>query len=261
MTYAPPRPPPPFSRSSSRACRPRAAPRRAAADVAPVPREVAGARDIGRLDGGVRLDRVMLVLPRRDPDGPRAPPRRPARPRVSRLSPLAFARRVRAAFRRLGGGRRRARGLAHEPRPRSGGRAGRARRARLLGTRGRRGGRFRHRASRGLRRGQGPDRERAAAAASARSRPAGHGRALASLVPAPPPPRAPGARVHGSRAGHSLAPADFTAIYNVDALAAAGINGSRPNDRPPRADERQRRGHDDSSASTSACPRTTRWSS
>ncbi len=26
--------------------------------------------------------------------------------------------------------------------------------------------------------------------------------------------------------GHSLAPADFTAIYNVDALAAAGINGS-----------------------------------
>jgi pseudomonalisin len=38
-------------------------------DVAPVPREVARAADVGRLDGDARISRAVLVLPVRDPAG------------------------------------------------------------------------------------------------------------------------------------------------------------------------------------------------
>ena len=69
--------------------------------VGTVPREVSGARDIARLDGGIRIDRVILVLPRRDPDGLArllADQHDPASPDFHRwLSPADFERRFGAS--------------------------------------------------------------------------------------------------------------------------------------------------------------------
>jgi pseudomonalisin len=70
-------------------------------DVGAVPREVAGAREIARLDGETRLDRVLLVLPRRDPEGLArllANQQDPASPGFrSWLSPAEFERRFGAS--------------------------------------------------------------------------------------------------------------------------------------------------------------------
>jgi hypothetical protein len=71
--------------------------------VGSVPREVAGASDVARLDGDVRLDRVILVLPRRDPEGLArllADQHDPASPDYHRwLSPAEFERRFGASDR------------------------------------------------------------------------------------------------------------------------------------------------------------------
>ena len=78
-----------------------ARPREALSEVGSVPREVAGALDIARLDGDVRLDRVILVLPRRDPDDLArllADQGDPASPDYHRwLSPAEFERRFGAS--------------------------------------------------------------------------------------------------------------------------------------------------------------------
>ena len=74
-----------------------AQPDEAFSNVGSVPPEVAGARDIARLDGSVRLGRVILVLPRRDPDGLArllAGQQDPASPDFHRwLSPADFEKR------------------------------------------------------------------------------------------------------------------------------------------------------------------------
>ena len=70
-------------------------------NVGSVPREVAGARDIARLEGSVRLDRVILVLLQRDAAGLArllAEQHDPASPDFHRwLSPAEFERRFGAS--------------------------------------------------------------------------------------------------------------------------------------------------------------------
>jgi pseudomonalisin len=69
--------------------------------VGAVPRELAAAREIARVDGEARLDRLMLVLPRRDPEGLArllASQQDPASPEFHRwLSPAEFERRFGAS--------------------------------------------------------------------------------------------------------------------------------------------------------------------
>jgi len=194
------------------------------ADVGTVPHEAAGARDIGRLDGEARLERVILVLPPRDPAGLArilAGQHDPASPDFHRwLSPAEFEQRfgasdgdVAALVTWLTG-----HGLEVEDAP--------AGRAALVFS------------------GRVADVEAAfdteihEVLADGRVR-------IANLKP----PRLPAdlaRRVAGvlslhsfvrrhsfarvmsanlSSGDHALAPADFTAIYGVDPLAASGVNG------------------------------------
>ena len=208
------------------------------ADVAPAPREVTGAHDVGRLDGDVRIARAILVLPSRDPAGRRPLPRGAAGSGLARFPAMADAGGVRGPVRRPGGRRR------GPPRPPRGARP-----------RGR--GRPRGRSAL-LFSGRAADVERAfdtelrevfvnggvhvanvrpaRLPATLAARTAGllslnnfaRRRALAHRAPS----------YTDFSGGHSLAPADFSTIYGVDALAAAdqrrGTEG-----RGRRTDERQ----------------------
>jgi pseudomonalisin len=194
-------------------------------NVGAVPREVAGAHDIARLDGETRLDRVLLVLPRRDPESLAAllaDLQDPASPNYRRwLAPFEFERRFGASDEDVAAldAWLTSHGLEVENAP-----AGRA----ALVFSGRAAdvesafdtelhelfadGRVRIANVRPARLPLGLAR-RVVGILSLHSFPRRH--PLARRVPA---------FTSGSK--HSLAPADFTAIYNVDALLAAGINGS-----------------------------------
>jgi hypothetical protein len=194
-------------------------------NVGVVPREVAGARDIARLDGSVRLDRVILVLPRRDPDGLArllADQHDPASLDFHRwLSPAEFERRFGASDEDVSALEDwlTRNGLEAEDAP--------AGRAALVFS------------------GRAADMERAfdtelhEVFADGKVRianvrpprlPLGLARRVTGVLSLHSfPRRHPLARrkpANTSASSHFLAPADFTSIYNVDALAAAGINGS-----------------------------------
>jgi pseudomonalisin len=194
-------------------------------NVGSVPREVTGAYDVSRLDGEARLNRVILVLRGRDADGLArllADQHTPASPDFRRwLSPAAFERRFGPSDEDVAAleGWLTRHGLEVEEAP-----AGRA----ALVFSGRAAdlevafdtelrevfadGRIRITNVR-------PPRlpldlaRRVSGVLSLHSFPRRH--PLATLRPATT-----------SGSNHSLSPADFTAIYDVDALAAAGLNGS-----------------------------------
>ncbi|MFI5118782.1 MAG: protease pro-enzyme activation domain-containing protein [Thermoanaerobaculia bacterium] len=196
-----------------------------AAAVGTVPREVAGSVDIARLDGDVRLERVILVLPRRDPAGLTrllADQHDPASPDFHRwLSPADFERRFGASDEDIAAVANwlTSHGLEVEDVP-----AGRA--ALVLS-------------------GRAADVEVAFDTELHQLYADGRVRIANVRPPRLPldlarrvtgvlslhsfPRRHPLARprpANTSLGRHSLAPADFTAIYDVDALAAAGLNGS-----------------------------------
>ncbi|HSB63376.1 MAG TPA: S53 family peptidase, partial [Thermoanaerobaculia bacterium] len=194
-------------------------------NVGSVPREVASARDISRLDGDVRLDRVILVLPRRDPDGLArllANQQDPASQDFHRwLSPAEFERRFGASDGDVAALEDwlESHGLEVEDVP--------AGRAALVFS------------------GRAADVERAFD--TELHQVFAEGRVRIANVRPPRLPLDLARRVSGvlslhsfrrrhpltrrnpantSGNAHSLAPADFTAIYNVDALVAAGIDGA-----------------------------------
>jgi hypothetical protein len=203
---------------------PGAQPGETLSNVGSVPHEAAGARDIGRLDGEARLDRVILVLPQRDPGGLArllAGQHDPASPDFHRwLSPAEFERRfgassddVAALERWLTG-----HGLDVEDAP--------AGRAALVFS------------------GRVADVEAAFDTEIHEVLADGKVR-IANLRP-PQLPADLARRVAGvlslhsftrrhslsrvmsatlSSGDHALAPADFTAIYGVDPLSASGVNG------------------------------------
>ncbi len=200
-------------------------PTKCSSDVGAVPREVAGARDVARLDGDARLDRVILVLPRRDPDGLArllTDQHDPASPDFHRwLSPAEFERRFGASNEDVAalGNWLTSHGLEVEDAP-----AGRA----ALVFSGRAAdveGAFDTELHEMFFEG----RVRVANVRPARL-PLGLARRVAGVLSLHSfPRRRPLARrapAYTSGGSHYLAPADFTAIYNVDALLAAGINGS-----------------------------------
>ncbi len=194
-------------------------------EVAPVPREVAGSMDVGRLDGDVRFTRAILVLPVRDREGLSrllAAQHDPASPDFRRwLTPAEFGERFGAPEADVAALRAHleAKGLAVEDVP--GGRTA------LLFS------------------GRAADVERAFATEFHEVFVGGAVR-VANVLPARLPlglarrtagvlslssfpRRRPLARrtpAYNVGSGHNLAPADFTAIYGIDALAAAGINGA-----------------------------------
>lgn len=193
--------------------------------VGAVPHEVAGAREIARLDGEARLERVILVLPQRDPQGLArllADQHDPASPEFRRwLSPAEFETRFGAsdedvvALRNWLTGH----GLEVEDAP--------AGRAALV---------FSGRASdvesafdTELHEVLAGNQVRIANTRPPRL-PLGLARRVVGVLSLHTfPRRRPLARpvpYNTSGSTHFLAPADFTAIYNVDALAASGINGS-----------------------------------
>ncbi len=193
-------------------------------NVGSVPREAAGARDLARLDGETRLDRVILVLPRRDPGGLArllTDQHDPASPDFHRwLSPAEFEQRFGASNDDVAALERwlTSHGLAVEDAP--------AGRAALVFS------------------GRAADVE-AAFDTELHEVLADGGLRIANVRP----PRLPAdlaRRVRGvlslhsftrrhplsrvksatlSDGDHALAPADFTAIYGVDSLASAGVNG------------------------------------
>ncbi len=192
--------------------------------VGAVPREVAGARDIARLDGGVRVDRVILVLRRRDPDGLArllADQHDPASPDFHRwLSPAEFERRFGASnedVTALNDWLTR-HGLEVEEVP--AGRAALVFSGRVADVEGAFDTELHELFAEGKVRiaNVRPPRlpldlaRRVTGLLSLHSFP--RRRPLARRAPA-----------NTSGSSHYLAPADFTAIYNVDALAAAGLNG------------------------------------
>ena len=193
--------------------------------VGEVPREVAGARDIARLDGDARLDRILLVLPQRNPDVLArllAAQQDPASPDFRRwLFPAEFEQRFGASDADVSALRAwlTSHGLEVEDVP--------AGRAALVFS------------------GRAADVESAfdtelhelfveGQVRIANVRPArlplGLARRVAGVLSLHsfsrrrPLVRRPPAYTQGG--SHYLAPADFTAIYNVDPLLAAGINGS-----------------------------------
>jgi hypothetical protein len=194
-------------------------------DVAPVPREVARAVDVGRLDGDARISRAVLVLPVRDPAGLSrllAAQQDPSSPDYRRwLTPDEFGRSFGASDADLAALRAHleANGLEVEDVP--GGRTA------LVFS------------------GRAADVERAFATElrevwvdgavritnvlPARL-PLGLAQRTAGLLSLNSfPRRRPLAgRVPATTSGnsHSLAPADFRTLYGIDALAAAGINGT-----------------------------------
>ncbi|MGZ5381785.1 MAG: S53 family peptidase, partial [Thermoanaerobaculia bacterium] len=185
----------------------------------------AGARDVARLDGDARLDRVILVLPRRDPDGLArllTDQHAPASPDFHRwLSPAEFERRFGASNEDVAalGNWLTSHGLEVEDAP-----AGRA----ALVFSGRAAdveGAFDTELHEMFFEG----RVRIANVRPARL-PLGLARRVAGVLSLHSfPRRRPLARrapAYTSGGSHYLAPADFPAIYNVDALLAAGINGS-----------------------------------
>ena len=190
-----------------------------------VPREVAGARDIARLDGDARLDRILLVLPHRNPDVLArllAAQQDPASPDFRRwLSPAEFEQRFGASDADVAALRDwlTSHGLEVEDAP--------AGRAALVFS------------------GRAADVESAfdtelhelfveGQVRIANVRPArlplGLARRVAGVLSlhsfSRRRPLARRAPAYTSARGHNIAPADFTAIYNVDPLLAAGINGS-----------------------------------
>ncbi len=194
-------------------------------NVGSVPREVTGARDIARLEGSVRLDRVILVLPQRDAAGLArllAGQHDPASPDFHRwLSPAEFERRFGASDGDVAAlvDWLESHGLEVENAP--------AGRAALVFS------------------GRAADVERAfdtelhEVFADGKVRianvkpprlPADLARRVAGVLSLHSFPRrrslARRVPAYTSGGSHYLAPADFTAIYNVDALAAAGLNGS-----------------------------------
>ncbi len=202
-----------------------ARPDEAPMSVGSVPREVAGARDIARLDGDVRLDRVILVLPRRDPEGLArllADQHDPGSLDYHRwLSPAEFTQRFGASDEDVAAVREwlTSHGLDVEEAP-----AGRA----ALVFSGRAAdveGAFDTELHEVLAEG----RVRVANV-RAPSLPRGLARRVASVLSLHSFPRLH-PLVHRRpettvAEGHLLAPADFTAIYNVDALASTGLTGA-----------------------------------
>jgi pseudomonalisin len=194
-------------------------------NVGGVPPEVAGARDIARLDGDARLDRILLVLPHRNPEVLArllANQQDPASPDFRRwLFPAEFERRFGASDADVSALRAwlTSHGLEVEDAP-----AGRA--ALVFSGRARDvesafdtelhelffEGRVRIANVRPARLPLDLAR-RVAGVLSLHSFP--RRRPLAHRAPA-----------NTSEGSHYLAPADFTAIYNVDALVASGLNGS-----------------------------------
>jgi len=194
--------------------------------VGGVPREVTGARDIARLDGDARLDRILLVLAQRNPDVLArllAAQQDPASPDFRRwLFPAEFEQRFGASDADVSALRAwlTSHGLEVEDPP--------AGRAALVFS------------------GRAADVESAfdtelhelfveGQVRIANVRPPRLPLDLARRVTGvlslhsfprrhPLARRAPAYTSSGGR--HYLAPADFTAIYNVDPLLAAGINGS-----------------------------------
>jgi hypothetical protein len=202
-----------------------ARPDEALSTVGSVPREVTGARDIARLDGSIRLDRVILVLPRRDPEGLArllGGQQDPASGDFRRwLSPAEFERRFGASDGDVAALQDwlTSHGLEVEDAP--------AGRAALVFS------------------GRAADVERAFDTELRELLADGRVRIANVRPPRLPfdlarrvtgvlslhsfPRRHPLARrapAYTSGGSHYLAPADFTAIYNVDALLAAGFNGS-----------------------------------
>ncbi|MCM3877129.1 MAG: S53 family peptidase [Thermoanaerobaculia bacterium] len=202
-----------------------AQPAEAFSEVGSVPREVAGARDIARLDGDVRLDRVILVLKRRDPDGLArllADQHDPTSLDYRRwLSPAEFERRFGASGEDVAAAREwlTSHGLDVENVP--AGRAALVFSGRVADVEG------------------ALDTELHEVYAEGRVRianvrpprlPADLARRVAGVLSLHSfPRRHPLAhrRPNATNAdGHFLAPADFTAIYNVDPLASAGLRGA-----------------------------------
>jgi len=193
--------------------------------VSDVPREFAGARDIARLDGDARLDRILLVLPHRNPDVLArllAAQQDPASPDFRRwLFPAEFEQRFGASDADVSALNDwlTSHGLEVEDAP--------AGRAALV---------FSGRAAdvesafdTELHEMLLGDRVRIANIRPARL-PLGLARRVAGVLSLhsfsrrrPLVRRAP---ANSSGVSHYLAPADFTAIYNVDALAAQGLTGS-----------------------------------
>jgi pseudomonalisin len=194
-------------------------------EVAPVPREVAGSLDAGRLDGDARFTRAILVLPARDSAGLSrllAAQQDPASPDFRHwLTPAEFGDRFGAPEADIAALRAHleANGLEVEDVP--GGRTA------LLFS------------------GRAADVERAFATELHEVFADGAVR-VANVLPARLPlglaqrtagllslnsfprrrPLAAHVPAYESRGRHNLAPADFATIYGIDALSAAGINGS-----------------------------------
>ncbi len=189
-----------------------------------MPREVAGAREIARLDGSLRLDRVVLVLPRRDPEGLArllADQHDPASPDFHRwLSPAEFERRFGASDEDVAAlvSWLTSHGLEVEDAP--AGRAALVFSGRVADIEGAFDTEVHEVFAEGKVRIANvrpphlpPDlARRVTGVLSLHSFP--HRHPLAQRKPA-----------NTSGGEHTLAPADFTAIYDVDALAASGING------------------------------------
>jgi pseudomonalisin len=194
-------------------------------EVAPVPREVEGAVDAGRLDGDVRFNRAILVLPVRDPDGLSrllASQQDPASPDFRKwLAPEEFGRRFGASEADVAALRTHleVNGLEVEDVP--------AGRTTLLFS------------------GRAADVERAFATefhevfadgavrvANVRPArlPAGLAKRTAGLLSSSTfPRRRPLVRrapTTNTSAGHAIAPADFATLYGLDALVASGLNGA-----------------------------------
>ena len=193
--------------------------------VGEVPREVAGARDIARLDGDARLDRILLVLPQRNPDVLArllAAQQDPASPDFRRwLFPAEFEQRFGASDADVSALRDWLTSHRLEVEDAPAGRAALVFSGRAADVEGAFDTELRELFADGKVRiaNVRPPRlpldlaRRVTGVLSLHSFPRRH--PLARRAPA-----------YTDASGHHLAPADFTAIYNVDPLLAAGINGS-----------------------------------
>ena len=202
-----------------------ARPDEALSEVGSVPREVADSRDIARLDGGLRVDRVILVLRRRNAGGLArllAEQYDPASPDFHRwLSPAEFERRFGASDEDVAAVENwlTSHGLEIENAP-----AGRA----ALVFSGRAAdveGAF----DTELHEIYAEGRVRVANVRAPRL-PSGLARRVAGVFSLHSFPRLH-PLVHRRpettiAEGHLLSPADFAAIYNVDALTSAGLTGT-----------------------------------
>ena len=192
--------------------------------VGSVPAEVAGARDLSRLDGETRLDRVILVLPRRDPSGLArflADQHDPASPDFHRwLSPAEFEQRFGASNEDVAALERwlTSHGLSVEDAP--AGRAALVFSGRAADVESAFDTELHEVVADGMLRIANVRPPRLPADLARRVRGV---LSLHSFARRHPLSRVISATL--SDGNHALAPADFTAIYGVDPLAASGVNG------------------------------------